>query len=318
MDWETDRRTHDAGIIRATREHGLTFGPASLKRLDDLDSRIAGATAEIACLRQKLRQPDEAIAAELKFEGRQLQQAARAAAECQAAAATEEDWHAPEVPTDNWPWWHVTVPPAVPEITDSPPQRRRYPGGEGAVAARDLDLATDCEVTLRPAPPSAPSASADPLRRRHLEHRRVRRGNYLEVQTKVGKTHFEQDERQRRAREATSLPVGEQPPAPIDDATEEDDYRSAPPLPDFIQGHPSRLAGSLRAGFKLASMRHANPGFGPPAVLQSNVGGPEFLGLRLSRGPTELEWTAHCDRESVSQAFVGILHSARSSEGVAQ
>merc|ERR1712070_829401 len=95
-------------------------------------------------------------------------------------------------------------------------------------------------------------------------------------------------------------------------ASAQEGHHAAPPLPGFLQNHPSRLAGALRSGFQTSAMRHANPGLGPPLVLDGAVGGAAFMGLQLGRPPTKHEWMAHYDRESVSSALVEQLRSARS------
>lgn len=336
MDWEIERRTHDAGILRASREHGLTFGPSTLKRLDDLDSNIAIATAEVACLRQKLRQPTQAIAAELNFERRQVLKSAVAVEGPDSLDQKDDSVVEWQAPVDcAWQWWTLPAPPSPPR-SDSPPQRLRYPGSRSTAAggaecapAEAAAVIANARGGLERVPAQAAAATASEgscapgaldralagrLRRRHLEQHRWRRGRQLEADFHPGLVHPEprpsrqQSSENQGTLECTQLPLDRTllprqrpagaerlevlppPPGECNDL-------SAPPLPHFLKGHPSRLAAAMRVGFKTSIMKQAGisaaGGERSALVLPGDAAGPEVVGLWLGRAPTELEWVAH-------------------------
>jgi len=293
MDWEIERRTHDVGVLRASREHGLAFGPANLKRLDDLDRSIAAAAADIAGLRRTLGQPPQAIASKLKFE---YQQSLSSPAPATSSAAVVADasqitlTHTPGA--DHWPWWTLSSPQSPPR-TDSPPQRLQYPSRDGRRPAT--------------AETSAPRGLRDRICRGPIARGAGRRRSDRVEPVEETTVDAAAAEELMPVAEITLLPQ----------VSKQEATHVAPPLPGFLQNHPSRLAAALRSGFRTSAMRHANPGIaaglGPPLVLEDDVGGAAFIGLQLGRPPTEQEWIAHNDRKSVSSALLEQLRSARGS-----
>jgi len=303
MDWETHRRVHDFGVYRASQQYGLTFGPDALKRLDELDSRIASTTADITYLRRELGQTGAAIAAEHNFKQRE---------QC-CLVEREQSQEEPTNNADTWHWWDLPAPPSPPREEDSP-QRKRYPDRSPVqLTLRDVVHAN-----------STAKASFDRLSRR-LEPHRLKRSRWLEARTTRGRACLREggerlerievtwpplerfENRQREIPEAEKQDAIQHP----HDPKEQDQARGAPALPSFLRDHPSRLAGHLCDGFKISAMRHAHLGSGstvwpPPVLATGESAESESSVLQCGKGPTQLQWVAHCDRELTARMLLGL------------